>query len=361
MNFWLWLYSLPGVGSKTIKTLVGKYGCEISRSKQERITRQEIGIDLNIKDRLFEKYTKQDIGVLPFWSADYPAKLKEIPDFPAFLFYKGCWDVQKFQICLSVVGTRSMTDYGRNAVQKLLYSIVKTDVAVVSGLAEGIDSEVHKMCVSENVRCYPVAVIPVMLDRSSFVGERRELYDALWAKGVVISEFPSGTAPKPQLFASRNRIIAGLSEAVLVVEAPVKSGALITADLALQYGREVGAVPGNIFNRTSEGTNELIFNGAYPVCKESDVYELLSITDRFEKHMDNTSFSIARIAEEFKISLDVAGICLQKAQNGRLDIEFLRNTVKSNMNEIRSVLTRLELEGIFKFDRTGIINLANNS
>ena len=188
----------------------------------------------------------------------YPEKLRNIKDMPPFLFYKGKLPKSDFPTA-SVIGARECTPYGANVAKKLGELFAKNNVAVVSGMARGIDSIAQSAAVDAGGNSYaflgggPDIIYPP---------QARNLYENLVKSGGVISEFPPGTAPLPQYFAMRNRLIAGLSDVVCVVEAKEKSGTLITVDCALDQGREVYAVPGRVTDITSFGTNELIRQGA---------------------------------------------------------------------------------------------------
>ena len=218
-----------------------------------------------------------DIQTLTLDSPLYPALLNEISDPPTPLFYRGNAAILNASPLLAVVGSRKSSFYGKQAIERLLTPLVKNGVPLVSGLAYGIDSIAHNLCLANNTPT--IAVLGSGIDDAS-------IYPRLHVKlanaiidhgGVIISEFPAGTAPLQFHFPARNRIIAGLTMATLVVQAAARSGSLITARLALEYGRDVAAIPGNITDLLSAGTNQLIQQGATPLLTAEDVFALLNI------------------------------------------------------------------------------------
>jgi len=211
-----------------------------------------------------------------FESDRYPRRLREIPDPPPVLWTKG--DVAPSARRVAIVGTRRATSYGRRVARDLCRDLAQCGVEVVSGMAHGIDSAAHEAMV--RLRGLTLAVLACGLD-VSLGSERDSLRDAILASGgAVVSEYNPGTRPCAKHFPARNRIISGLSDAVVIVEAPARSGALITAEFALEQGREVLAVPGSVFALTSEGCHQLIKDGAAVATRASDVLEATGITLR---------------------------------------------------------------------------------
>lgn len=198
---------------------------------------------------------------------DYPVLLKEMYLPPIVLYYQGDWSLSKRNL-LGVVGSRLISDYGKKVVRDIVPAIVQAGVVTVSGLAKGIDYETHKQTIQNGGQS--IAVIGTGLDRS-YPAENRELQAEMATRQLVVSEYPLGTGPQKLHFPMRNRIIAGMSQGVLVIEAKERSGSLITANLALQENREVFAVPGNILNPAYKGTNQLIQAGAKAVLSYNDI------------------------------------------------------------------------------------------
>lgn len=215
------------------------------------------------KERLHQTGTK----ICTIIDEDYPHLLKEMYQPPLVLYYQGDWSLTKKNM-LGVVGSRIISDYGKKVVKNIIPSIVTAGVVTVSGLAKGIDYEVHKQTLETGGRS--IAIIGTGLDRF-YPSENRDLQNQMAAEHLVVSEYPLGTGPQKLHFPMRNRIIAGMSQGVLVIEAKERSGSLITANLALQENREVFAVPGNILNPAYKGTNQLIQAGAKAVLGYPDI------------------------------------------------------------------------------------------
>ena len=184
----------------------------------------------------------------------YPARLKQVPDAPALLFYQGPAELNAPKV-VAVVGTRQATDYGREQTEALVRGLVPHQPLVVSGLAYGIDIIAHRAALQEGLPT--VAVMATGLD-VIYPSAHRKTADKLRETGGLLTEFPFGTGPDRYNFPARNRIIAGLADGTVVVEAAEKGGALITAELALSYDRDVLAVPGSLGHPTSAGCNALI-------------------------------------------------------------------------------------------------------
>lgn len=205
----------------------------------------------------------------------YPTRLRETYDAPLVLFYAGHLDALRLP-SVSVVGTRTATPYGLAVLRALLPEVIRQDVAIVSGLAKGIDVMAHQMTLAQ--RGVPIAVIGTSID-VTYPKAHHHLQTQIGAQGLVLSEYPPGTGPQKSHFPARNRIIAGLSSATLVVEATQHSGSLITANLALQNNRDVLAVPGSIFSEMTQGTHELLQLGAKLVAKPADILESVQILE----------------------------------------------------------------------------------
>jgi len=207
----------------------------------------------------------------------YPVLLKEISDPPNPLYVRGNAQLLNFSPLLAVVGSRKSSVYGKQAIDRLLTPLVKNGVPLVSGLAYGIDSIAHNLCLSYHTPT--IAVLGSGIDDATIYPRLHvKLANAIIKDGgVIISEYPAGTAPLQFHFPARNRIIAALTMSTLVVQAAARSGSLITARLALEYGRDVAAVPGAITDSLSAGTNQLIQQGATPLLTPEDAFAMLNI------------------------------------------------------------------------------------
>ncbi|MBI5888032.1 MAG: DNA-protecting protein DprA [Deltaproteobacteria bacterium] len=217
---------------------------------------------------------KHGVKILTMDDAAYPAQLKEIYDPPALLYVKGAMYDYKAVPAVAVVGTRHPTHYGLKMSEVIGRDLAGMGVAVISGMARGCDTAAHKGALS--VDGMTAAVLGTGIDEV-YPKENKRLYEEIAEKGVLISEFPMGAKPQPYNFPQRNRIISGLSKAVCVVEAPSRSGALMTARLALDYNREVVAVPGPVTSPKSAGTNKLIKDGAPLVENAQDIMNALGL------------------------------------------------------------------------------------
>jgi DNA processing protein len=207
-------------------------------------------------------------------AADYPPLLAELHDPPARLYLRGGSAEILTRPAAAVVGARSCSAYGAQVARALAREIAAAGAVVVSGLARGIDGEAHRGALAAGG--LTVAVLGCGIDRD-YPNAHRQLARRVAESGAVVSEYPPGVEPAPWRFPARNRIIAGLAGATVVVEARERSGALITADFALELGREVFAVPGEITSVLSKGTNDLIRQGATPLLASEDVLEALGL------------------------------------------------------------------------------------
>lgn len=225
---------------------------------------------------------KDSIRIVSIENSEYPPLLKEIFDPPVALFVRGMLDNSRPRI--AVVGTRKMTAYGKHTTEEIVSELMKHGVEVVSGLALGIDGIAHKA--SLNAGGTTIGVLGSGIDRKSVYP--RAHYDLgetiIDKKGALIGEYPPGALPTTYSFPKRNRIVAGISLATLVIEAPEKSGALITASCSLEYGRDVYAIPHALTSPTGAGPHKLIRDGAYLVRSAGDILENLNLSE-FERHI----------------------------------------------------------------------------
>ena len=250
------LLKIEGIGEETVKNII--------LSKNEKL------LDYHIK------YMKENnIDIIHMYEKDYPQILKEIYDPPIILYIKGNKKILNNKN-IGIVGCRECTDYGKNAAKYFSYNLAKENINIVSGLAKGVDSYAHLGCLStykEKQNCgKTIAVVGNGLDMV-YPRENIELAnEIIKSGGAIISEYPCGTKPDKMNFPARNRIISGISSGIIVVEAKEKSGTLITVDFALEQGRDVFVVPGNINSINSVGTNELIKQGAKMVTTYSEIF-----------------------------------------------------------------------------------------
>jgi DNA processing protein len=260
---------VAGVGSHTAKTLISYCGTSESvfsaaSGKLAKIPKIGDKIIASIKENKIHAYSlaeeqlkiaeKNNSRILSYLSPEYPSRLKNIIDSPLVLFSKGNANYENAKV-LAIVGTRNATDYGKNFVRSLLEDIKDYNPLIISGLAYGIDISAHRFAMQ-----YGVQTVGVMASglQTVYPSAHKNIAEKMTENGGLLTEYIFGTKPDAPRFPDRNRIIAGLSDAVLVVEAKERGGALITSDLAAGYDREVLAVPGSVFSKTSQGCNNLI-------------------------------------------------------------------------------------------------------
>jgi len=281
-----------------------------------------------------EKLNKIGADFITYKDQNYPKNLRAIYDPPPALFVMG-QIVKGDELAVALVGSRKATAYGLSVAEQLSAALVKAGVTVVSGMARGIDSAAHKGCLSAGGRT--IAVMGSGLN-VVYPRENRKLMERIAASGAVISEFPLGSQPEAWHFPMRNRVISGLSRAVVVVEAGEKSGALITTDFALEQGRDVMAVPGSIGSPLSRGPHKLIKQGAKLVENAEDILEELGITTLFPE--ENTKRHIELNKDEEAvfgvISID--------------PVHFDEIVNKSNLpaQQVLAALMFLELKGLVR-------------
>lgn len=239
-------------------------------------------------DSLLEYYHSHDVQLISFFDEDYPLQLKAIHQPPWILFTKGDKTLLEQPFPLAVVGSREATPYGKQAIETLFPELIKYEAIIISGLAKGIDAYAHKTAIKLGGRT--IGVIAGGINHL-YPKENHELAKFMMKEHLVVSEYPPDTKPEKWQFPLRNRIIGGLGKGTLVIEAKKRSGSFITADFALNEGREVFAVPGSILTPSSVGTNELIQLGAKLVKEPKDIIEeIFPNLYPIEKNYKNGSF-----------------------------------------------------------------------
>lgn len=229
-------------------------------------------------DDAADRLDKKDVGILCSADGAYPDHLDNIYDPPPVLFYRGHLETLDAPT-VAIVGTRKATELGKTFAQKLATDLADLDVTVVSGLASGIDAASHRGALNSGERS-TVAVLGTGVD-VAYPRRNEELQEEIERNGLLVSEYPPGTEPNARHFPERNRIISGLSSAVVVVQAGVRSGAIITADCALEQGREVYAVPGAVNDELHDGCHRLIKEGAGLVECAEDIIDYLQVEGDF--------------------------------------------------------------------------------
>ncbi len=282
---WFVLREIPGVGNQLYIRLLQAFGGpeQVFSAGQEALSGIP-GISNQIISRIrhpgpfIEKAEKElqqildnGVSILTIQDPAYPFLLKKIPDAPPVLTFRGNWDTRV--ACIAMVGSRAASSYGLATARKLAFKLAQKGFCVVSGMARGIDCAAHEGALDSTGKT--IAVLGSGLNKI-YPREHWDLFQKIQEHGTVISEFSLDMDPFPYNFPVRNRIIAGLSCGTIVVEAALKSGSLITARLAVEYNREVFAVPGSVVSQKSRGTHFLLKQGAKLVETEEDVLEELS-------------------------------------------------------------------------------------
>lgn len=347
--------AIPGVGTATFnylqkhfKTLRKFWEADseaINKAKLDSRTRQSV---LEFRAKVDPKVYLQTvyergIKVYAVDDRDYPQNLRRISDAPPVLYVKG-QILPQDDLAIGVVGARYATIYGRQVTEKLVTDLVTAGLTIVSGMARGIDSFAHKAALAAGGRT--IAVLGSGVDLV-YPPENKGLYEQIIKNGAVVSEFPLGFPSVPSNFPARNRIISGLSLGVLVTEAAVDSGSLITAGQAAEQGREVFAVPGPINSKMSEGVNKLLKEGVNVATEAADVLEVLKIE---------------RVEREIKVSQSQRGKSKDKLQMAVLKVldgetkhvDKIVTETGLSVDKVTAALSMMELRGLIKNYGSGI-------
>ncbi|MHB8383729.1 MAG: DNA-processing protein DprA [Candidatus Binataceae bacterium] len=376
---WLALRRVPGVGPRTAHLLLEKFGApeKIFALKAEEIAAAGVQAKVARAVADFRNFDpiERELCELPrigarlvrWTDADYPARLREIPDPPPYLFVRGEAPPAETQ-CVAVVGARAASDAGRRMARRLGFELAAKGFAVVSGLARGIDAEAHQGALDAGGKT--IAILGCGVD-VIYPPEHRPLADAIVANGgAIFSELPVGSQPLPENFPTRNRIISGLSLGVVIVEAAEKSGSLITARMALEQNRQVFAVPGSPLGGKASGSNRLIKQGAVLVDCVEDVLEELApqliprppvvantgkpsgkpvrVSSKSGKTAASAGIrSVDRILESGDATVKAAkSIILELKDDTKLHVDSLIDASGLDAQTVLRLLLELELKGI---------------
>ncbi len=281
-----------------------------------------------------EYCSKKKIDIITYKDPYYPSLLKQIPDAPVLIYVKGNKEILKTSTAIAIVGTRQATQHGSNIAFELAKELATYGCVVVSGLADGIDASAHKGALEAG---QTIAVIGSGM-KFQFPATNIDLYEIIYEKGVVLTEFAPDVHPDKSTFPIRNRIIAGLSRGVVVVESKISGGSMITANLALEYDREVFAVPGRATDTNSQGTNKLIKQGAKLVSSADDIVEELNWLIPKKSTPKDVQYKLS--SEEKKV-FDV--ISLEPVY-----IDDLAEKAELDIKKTLTVLTFLEMQGLVR-------------
>lgn len=345
-HYWLGLTLMQGIGAIRLKQLLQFFGSaehawkapekELRAAGLPDITYQKFLQQRQKLDLSAEvmKVQKADARLLTLVDEDYPAALRHLDDAPPVLYVRGQL-LPKDDLALAVVGTRNASRYGRDAAHYLSKQLASQHVTIISGLAQGIDSAAHQGALDAGGRT--IAVLGCGIERI-YPRENAALADNIRHNGAILTEYAIGTPPSATNFPRRNRLLSGLARGVLIVEAPEHSGALITATAALDQGRDVFAVPGNIFSAASRGTNRLIQEGAKLVMGVPDILAELNIQYTKKEMRQKTQ----QVVPENPIENTV----LHLLEADPIHVDDLIRSSGLSASDVAATLTILELKGL---------------
>lgn len=345
-KFWVGFNLIKGIGAVRMQGLVSYFGDLESAWKSqpgelaaaglglkliERVVQARDSVNL---DKVWERIEKQGIKILTWQDEAYPQRLKEIDQPPPVLYIRGEY-LPDDLFAVGIVGTRRITAYGRQITEELASFLAANGMTVISGLARGVDAVAHQMALKAGGRT--IAVLGSGVDKI-YPPEHRQLAEQMMERGAILSDYAPGTPPEASNFPPRNRIISGLSLAVVVVEAGETSGALITAEFAAEQGREVFAVPGSILAPQSKGTNKLIQNGALPLLSVNDLMQALDITRVGEQ----------KAARKIMPADAIEAKLLTVLTHEPLHVDEIRNQAELPIEKVSAALVLMELKGMVR-------------
>lgn len=348
-SYWIGFNHVAGIGPVRLRqlrhrfpTLEAAWHASTDELRQAGLDRRTIG-NLEEARRTLDLRAIQEqldgvgAAVLTLDDTDYPRVLKELPDAPPVLYVRGSLTTSD-NWAVAIVGTRKATTYGRDMAYQLGRELAVKGVTVVSGLATGIDAAAHRGALDAGGRT--LAVLPCGID-AVYPPEHHHLAGEISHQGALLTEFPPGTQAEGKNFAPRNRIISGLSLGVTIVEAPERSGALLTADSAAEQGRDVFAVPGQPFSPASRGSNRLIQDGAKLIMTVDDILDELNLT----RDLPQTRAEVHQIAPENALERQ---ICETLAQEAPLHADELCRICGIAAADMTAALMLMELKGIIR-------------
>ncbi len=337
---------VPEIGSRRLALLLNWFGdlavawsateAQLLQAGLEKLpvaniisSREHLDLDAEIS-----KVHKVGAWLVTLADAQYPTNLRKLPDAPPVLYVRGTLRPEDTR-ALSIVGTRKSTTYGRDAAYHFAKSLAEYGITIVSGLAQGIDTIAHRGALDGKGRT--IGILGCGIERIYPTSNQR-LAEEIAQNGAIISEFPIGVPPEARNFPRRNRIISGLSLGVLVVEAPMKSGAIITAGVAAERGREVFAIPGNIFSPSSGGTNRLIQDGAKLMIEIADILDELNIV--------HNAIQVRTVTEKIAPASGNEARVMEYLSADPIHVDELVQMSGLPVAIVSSTLTILELKGL---------------
>ena len=345
-RYWIGFNLIKGIGAVRMQALIGHFGdleaawkaapielarAGLGRKLIERILQAREQVDL---EKLWARIEAQGIKILTWEDEAYPQRLKEIEQPPPVLYIRGEY-LPDDLFAVAIVGTRRITPYGRQITEELAAYLAANRITVISGLARGVDAMAHQTALKAGGRT--IGVLGSGVDKI-YPPEHRALAEKMTEHGAIISDYAPGTPPDASNFPPRNRIISGLSLAVVVIEAGETSGALITAEFAAEQGREVFAVPGSILAPQSKGTNKLIQHGALPLLSVHDLMQALDLT-RMGEH---------KAARKAIPSDETEARLMNVLSEQPLHVDEIRNQTELPIEKVSATLALMELKGMVR-------------
>lgn len=349
-EYWLAFSRIENVGAQRLKKLYSHFGsmkeawergaeteyirAGIDVNNAQAINKHRASVDVN--EGLSILHSEQ-ISLVSFLDPEYPPLLKEIPDHPAVLFCRGDLTLLQSRYSLGVVGTRKMSQYGKDAVSTIVPPLANAGVTIVSGMAIGIDGFAHQTTLDAGGNTIAVLASGVN-NHSLYPKIHYHLGQRIIEQGLIVSEFPPGTTPRDYFFPFRNRIIAGLSRGVLIIEAPEKSGTLLTANYALEYNRDVFAVPNPIHSTNATAPNSLIKKGAVLTERAEDVLHAWELDAQTQD----------RISSGAQPESPDEQLVYSLLQNEPLHIDEIVRQSNLDTSQISVIVTLMEMKGIIR-------------
>ena len=345
-RYWIGFNLIKGIGAVRMQALLKHFGdlevawkaapIDLARAGLglkliERIAQARQNVDL---EKLWAKIEAQGIQILTWEDEAYPQRLKEIDQPPPVLYVRGDY-LPDDLFAVAIVGTRRVTAYGRQITEELAAFLAANGITVISGLARGVDAVAHQTALKSGGRT--IGVLGSGVDKI-YPPEHRAMAEKMMEQGAILSDYAPGTPPDASNFPPRNRIISGLSLAVVVIEAGETSGALITAEFAAEQGREIFAVPGSILAPQSKGTNKLIQNGALPLLSVHDLMQALNLTRMGEQ---KAARKIIPADETEARLMDVLG---EEPRH----VDEIRNQTALPIEKVSATLALMELKGMVR-------------
>lgn len=368
-----WLANIRGLGTASREQLLEAFGTGaavyeakekhlamvLEKAKLEKLMEMRKTWDM---DREYARLQEKQIFFVCTADAEYPERLRNIPDHPFGLYYKGRLP-QPQKLAVAVVGARECSDYGHFIATELGKELGVAGIQVISGMARGIDGISQLAALDAGGESYAILGNGVDI---CYPKDNRPIYDRMLVQGGILSTYPPGTAPKPQLFPPRNRIVSGLADVLVVVEARQKSGTLITVDMALEQGREVYAVPGRITDRLSDGCNKLVKDGALVFLSPRDFMEGLrqSFPEKYASCVSTQTAAPARpalppITPEEAVVLETLDLYPQPMERIRdqLQVKLTERGFRTFSHNLLTILMHLCLKGVAKQNSPGWFSL----